>query len=367
MTTILNKMGIQQWRLRPDPDAVSPRELGSADNHQPAQTPENGLQIERAPVTGDVRNSAKGYPQTVGLGADHIGNFVAPDSNLIEARALIKKPNNAAATGAKKEGGKSLDAVKPTRVPTSMPTPMPAPISIPIPASTSAPIDAPRTIENPVPDLPAGTMASAPAPISENDARLIEPPQARSTVNLGPIDSLDWQGLQTLIDGKNQCPSCGPGSSNLGAGDPKANFFFVSDAPTNTDLGLQQLFSGRAGQLFEAMLFAVGLDRESVYTTSVFKCVASSDLSVTPSCDKLLNRQIDLVKPKVVISFGEFTSQAVAKSNQNLEQLRAQKLICHRSKVPIVASYSPLQLLENPLLKAKAWRDLKKCIAIAQA
>ena len=128
----------------------------------------------------------------------------------------------------------------------------------------------------------------------------------------------------------------------------------------------KQLFSGRAGQLYQAMLSAVGLTRESVYTTSVFKCATSDDISVIPSCEKLLHRQIELIQPKVVIAFGEFAAQSVAKSNEGLESLRLQDLRCYQTKVPIVASYSLLQLLDQPTLKAGAWQDLKKCLAITQ-
>ena len=180
------------------------------------------------------------------------------------------------------------------------------------------------------------------------------------------MESLDWQGLQALIDGQDYCHTCGAANSNLGVGDANADWLFVSDAPSRSDLAQHQMFSGRAGQLYEAMLLAVGLDRAVVYTTSVFKCAASDDLSVIPNCDKLLQRQIELLKPKVIVTFGEFAAQSVVKSNESLEKLRSQDLSCHISKVPIVASYSPIQLLDEPSLKAGAWQDLKKCLAITR-
>jgi len=181
-----------------------------------------------------------------------------------------------------------------------------------------------------------------------------------------PPESLDWQGLQAIIDRQNQCQTCGPTSSILGAGDAAADWLFVSDAPSRLDLEHYQLFSGRAGQLYEAMLNAMGLDRDSVYTTSIFKCVTSDDLSIAASCDKLIYRQIELLKPKVIVTFGEFATQSIVKSNENLEQLRKQNLHCHHSKVPIVATYNPLLLLDEPRLKAGVWADLKKCMSIVR-
>ncbi len=177
--------------------------------------------------------------------------------------------------------------------------------------------------------------------------------------------TLDWQGLQALVDGQSHCDSCGIGNSVLGAGDYDANYLFVCDAPASPDVELGQLLSGRAGQLYEAMLLAIGMARESVYTTSVFKCVASGDLNAVPNCDKLLQRQVQLIQPKVIIALGEFAAQSIAKSNEVLTTLREQDLACHHTKVPIVATFSPLQLLDEPLLKAGAWSDLKKCMAIA--
>jgi len=72
---------------------------------------------------------------------------------------------------------------------------------------------------------------------------------------------------------------------------------FVIDAPNSTEIEGKTFFTGRAGQLFDAMLLALGLSREQVYCSSVFKCAPTDDLSITSQCDAMVLRQIELVAP----------------------------------------------------------------------
>lgn len=202
---------------------------------------------------------------------------------------------------------------------------------------------------------------AAPLPLTPVSAT---PKPKAPAVTQDPISELDWQGLQGLVDGQSQCVSCGVGKSLLGAGDPNASWLFVIDAPHSQDVMSQQLLNARAGQLFDAMLSAIGLERGSVYMTSVFKCVASGDLSQTPNCDKILHRQIELVQPQVVVALGEFAAQSAIKANESLDVLRASAQHCFRTKVPIVPTYTPAQMLEEPTLKAAVWEDLKRCLEI---
>ena len=225
-------------------------------------------------------------------------------------------------------------------------------------------IDSDGIVSNEPVVLPTSAPAPAPAPAPAFSSPMVASEPGKLVAS--HIETLDWQGLQALVDGQTQCKTCGATNSILGAGSANADWLFVSDAPSLVDITHHQLFSGRAGQLYQAMLMAVGLDRDSVYTTSIFKCAASGDLSIGPNCDKLLYRQIELVKPKVIVALGEFAAQSIAKSNDDLERLRLQNLQYRPSQVPVIASYSPQHLLEEPLLKAGAWQDLKKCLAVTR-
>ena len=176
------------------------------------------------------------------------------------------------------------------------------------------------------------------------------------------FSELDWSGLQARIDTNEHCPSCGWGNGLLGSGNQSADWMFVIDAPNSKEIEAKAFFSGRAGQLFEAMLLALGLDRNSVYCSSIFKCAPTDDLSMTPQCEALVLRQIELVSPKVIISFGEFASQALLKSNSMMEVLRGSEQRCFRTQKMVVPTYTPQDMLDDSALKAKVWGDLKKAM-----
>lgn len=192
------------------------------------------------------------------------------------------------------------------------------------------------------------------------------PREEHGDVAADPLVNLDWQGLQAQISSDPHCPSCGPHNALLGAGNPNANWVFVVDAPSLREVEAGHLLVGRAGQLFEAMLHALQLSRSEIYTTSVFKCAPSDDLSVVATCDKLLFRQIELIEPRVVVTFGEFAAQSIIKSNDALQVLRTKEQYCYRTKVPIVPTHSPAEMLEDLALKSQVWTDLKKCMSLAQ-
>lgn len=176
---------------------------------------------------------------------------------------------------------------------------------------------------------------------------------------------IGWNGLHDRIKTNEHCPSCGWGNAFLGSGNEQADWLFIVDAPNMRDVDAKSMFSGRAGQLFDAMLSAAGLYREQVYATSVFKCAPTDDLSITPQCDSIVRQQIKLVEPKIIITFGEFAAQAVTKSNVALKNLRSKEHYLVGSNTPIIPTYSPAQMLDDTSLKAFVWQDLKKALRIA--
>ncbi|MBL4672925.1 MAG: hypothetical protein JKX81_11755 [Arenicella sp.] len=348
MTTILKEMGVQQWRLRqPHNSTVAMLDIDQTANAEHSDRSATEATEVETPTAGVVSSdSVTRHNSEIG----HITSDLAADTSFAETSRESEltpsiKPIPAPAS-------ESLNVITPMPAPAPVASPMAIPSVTAMPSPVTGDTRAGSGTE-------ARAFNSAAAPFEPALSRVAEP------AILNPMATLDWQGLQRLIDDQSQCQSCGSANSILGSGDPKADWLFVTDAPTTMDLESQQLFSGRAGQLYEAMLLAVGLTRDSVYTTSVFKCATSDDISVIPSCEKLLQRQIELIQPKIVVTFGEFAAQSVVKSNEGLESLRSQELRCYQTQVRIVVSYSPLQLLDQPNLKAGAWQDLKKCLVIA--
>lgn len=191
--------------------------------------------------------------------------------------------------------------------------------------------------------------------------------QVSAAVNLMPDKpkEFDWSGLMKVLNDQQTCPSCAQSKPILGDGNPSADWMFVFDSPSSRDIDQQQLLTGRAGQLFDAILLALSLDRQKVYLSSVFKCPPAEDLSTAmPQCADLLKHQILLVKPKVVIALGEFVSQALIKANDGLDQLRQKPQKHFDQAIAIVPTYTLMQMLESPALKADVWNDLKAALRI---
>jgi len=330
--SILKQMGIQQWRLRqsepvrvvesqtaenPAVQAVSSIAEPQAVNEPPfdpnqmwSNDPSDSEHFSHDEPPLPSHEPSPKRPLSEGLGLKSQSNKPKSENNRIATPTAEAKANQS-----------------------SKPMPAPLPKLMPAPA-------------------PLVTQDSAPAPVPTLD-------------NSVAVEvSGDQTGYQANDSHAGLPETCSSTSSILGSGNANAEWMFITDAPSQGDLPLQQLFSGRAGQLYEAMLLAVGLDRTKVYTSSVFKCTVPADQSLSPNCDKLLRRQIELVKPNVIITFGEFASQSVLRSNETLDVLRTQQNMCHQTQTPVVATYNPMQLLEHAELKAGAWQDLKKCLAL---
>ena len=180
-----------------------------------------------------------------------------------------------------------------------------------------------------------------------------------------------WQDLQSLLASGTLCGSCVRQNSILGEGDPSADLIIVLDAPSNDDADSSGLLGGRAAKLFDSILQALGRDRHSVYLTTVTKCVASnSPASVDaatinpaqrPQCSVIVNRQLDLLSPTLVIALGESTAQSVLRTNHYLHELRATENRLGADGLAVIASYGLRELLDQPSLKSALWDDLKKC------
>jgi uracil-DNA glycosylase family 4 len=178
----------------------------------------------------------------------------------------------------------------------------------------------------------------------------------------GSLANAGWPQLASLLVSGSPCQSCARTNPVLGDGNLEAKWVFVFDAPSAKDVSHQQLLSGRTGQLFDAILDAIGLNREVIYLTSVFKCPPSEDLSLAAQCGSIVHRQLQLIKPDVVIALGEFASQTVLRAHENLMHLRSEDLRNINDGTLVAATYSLSEMLESPELKASVWQDLKKCL-----
>ncbi len=154
----------------------------------------------------------------------------------------------------------------------------------------------------------------------------------------------------------------------FGVGNPNADLMFVGEAP-GADEDLQgEPFVGRAGQLLTKIIEAIGLTREQVYIANVIKCRPPGNRNPEPDeverCEPFLFRQLDVIKPKVVVALGKFAAQSLLKTTDPITRLRGR--VYHYRGASLIATFHPAYLLRNPASKREVWEDMKKVRAILQ-
>ena len=137
----------------------------------------------------------------------------------------------------------------------------------------------------------------------------------------------------------------------------------VGEAPGADEDRQGEPFVGRAGQLLNEMLNAIGLQREQVYIANILKCRPPNNRDPKPeeaaSCSPYLQRQIELIQPKVILALGRIAAQRLLQSNTSLARLRGQLHHLETTQCPLIVTYHPAYLLRSPAEKRKAWEDLQ--------
>ncbi len=166
------------------------------------------------------------------------------------------------------------------------------------------------------------------------------------------------------------CTACGlcktRNQTVFGVGDDTVDWMIVGEAPGAEEDVRGEPFVGQAGKLLDNMLASIKLSREkNVYIANVLKCRPPGNRNPEPDevaqCAPLLERQIQLVQPKLIIAMGRFAAQTLLNSDATIASMRG-KLYRYQG-VPTIVSYHPAYLLRNLQDKAKAWEDL--CFAKA--
>ena len=173
---------------------------------------------------------------------------------------------------------------------------------------------------------------------------------------------LDWIPLKEAVSG---CVACGLHQTRtqtvFGVGDENADWMLIGEAPGAEEDRLGDPFVGQAGRLLDNMLAAIDLSRaKNVYIANVLKCRPPGNRNPEPEevakCTPHLLRQIELVKPKLILAMGRFAAQTLLGTDASISSLRGK---VHRySGVPLIVTYHPAYLLRTLADKAKAWEDL---------
>ena len=187
---------------------------------------------------------------------------------------------------------------------------------------------------------------------------------AALTTGAGGVAAMGWGELAGAV---SACELCGLSQTRnrtvFGAGDRQADILIVGEAPGADEDRQGEPFVGRAGQLLNAMLEAIGLQRQQVYITNILKCRPPRNRDPQASemacCEPYLKRQIALLQPKVVLASGRIAAQSLLGTTQAIGRLRGQLHQYADTGVPLIATYHPAYLLRSPAAKAKSWQDLK--------
>ena len=164
----------------------------------------------------------------------------------------------------------------------------------------------------------------------------------------------------------SECHKCPLGATRthfvFGSGNPDADLMFVGEAPGEEEDLQGQPFVGRAGQLLTKMIEAMKLRREDVYIANVLKCRPPNNRTPLPSemeqCKPYLDRQIALIRPKIICALGRVAAQALLNTGEGLNRLRG---TFHDYRgVKVLVTYHPAALLRNPQWKTQSWDDLQR-------
>lgn len=181
------------------------------------------------------------------------------------------------------------------------------------------------------------------------------------------IAALDWTQLQAEVAACRACDLCKTRSNTVfGVGDVQADWLIVGEAPGADEDQQGEPFVGQAGKLLDNMLKALDLQRgQGVFIANVLKCRPPQNRDPNPletaQCEPYLLRQIELIKPKIIVAVGRIAAQSLLKSDAKIGSLRGKVHSYHG--VPLIITYHPAYLLRNQPDKAKAWQDL--CLARA--
>ena len=230
-------------------------------------------------------------------------------------------------------------------------------------------------VSSAAPAAPAAPAASAVAAPPEPAASIeSQPPTEVSAPDVASrpagVETMDWATLEQAVASCQACALCQNRSQTVfGVGSRSARWMIVGEAPGEQEDRQGEPFVGRAGQLLDRMLAALGLSRDHaaqaghVYIANVLKCRPPANRNPQPQevaqCEPFLLRQMALVQPDIVLAMGRFAAQSLLKTTEPIGKLRGR--VHEVAGVPVVVTYHPAYLLRNPADKALAWDDL--CLA----
>ncbi len=188
-------------------------------------------------------------------------------------------------------------------------------------------------------------------------------PAATETPSPAPVSA--WEALEAAVAG---CQACELHRSRthtvFGVGDRNARLMIIGEAPGAEEDRQGEPFVGRAGQLLNAMLRAIGLERGQVFIANILKCRPPGNRNPAPdevaACAHFLRQQVALVRPQVILAVGGVAAHNLLQTDDSVGRLRQRVHAYGENRIPLLVTYHPAYLLRRPEEKAKAWQDLQQ-------
>lgn len=232
-----------------------------------------------------------------------------------------------------------------------------------------------RDLPRPAPEPVAADVAAPPvrvveakrAPVSVPVAP-IEPAGSGTAIDPGHAAGLGWDALEQAIRECRRCPLHQTRTQGVvGVGNRQSSWLVIGEAPGADEDRQGEPFVGRAGQLLNSMLKAMGLAREQVYIANILKSRPPNNRDPRPEevreCIPYLYRQIELINPRLILCVGRIAAQTLLGTDTPIGKLRGK--LHHLAPMhptgaprPMIVTYHPAYLLRSPAEKRKAWGDL---------
>jgi DNA polymerase len=208
----------------------------------------------------------------------------------------------------------------------------------------------------------SGAISEEISPVNSEVSQTAHPEPPPSQSEESPVNELDWEALQNKVAA---CTACDLHLTRthtvFGVGNRQADLMFIGEAPGADEDAQGEPFVGRAGHLLTDMLYAIDLKRENVYIANVVKCRPpenrNPDTHELDCCNAFLQRQIALLKPKLIVAVGRVAAHHLLATETAIGKLRGQHF--KYGDIPLIAIYHPAYLLRRPTEKRHAWQDLQ--------
>ncbi len=250
--------------------------------------------------------------------------------------------------------------------------------AVPAPGSTAVPAPGSTAVSASVPtaglgdglraQAPPAAPGTAPPPGAAPPAATpLIPPSAAAPAPRGAPPPETLEEIRADLGECTRCKLHG-GRTNLvfGVGSPTADLVFVGEAPGRDEDRQGIPFVGRAGQLLTRIIAAIGLSRDEVYIANVIKCRPPNNRNPEPdevaTCEPFLFRQLDVIRPRVVVALGGFAIRTLLRTDQAVSRLRGRMFDYRGAK--LIPTFHPAFLLRSPERKRDVWEDMKRVRAL---